>query len=337
MNYNCCLQSQILTVIDPNLVFSNPMPVGGNENIKEVQPFIITSQIPNANLSHCDQNIQYNCTPNDSSSDSYELEKNYCYLSASDNTNFKDYSMKSKSFSSSLSNIQYNQRRKFTPEEDNKLKKIISIYGAKKWDKVALMMPGRTGRQCRDRFHNYLSPSLVNGPWTKEEDKILEQKVLEYGQHWNKISKFFKGRSDNNIKNRWHTYISRHRQFLDKELSNLNDNKKDDDQISSKIENDNCHIYTAEEKSKNDINFDNYSPINYLNDSTSNTHNSVNICLAKSLKNKLNDGNNILDVIPIKSENGNRTLFPPIVPSDENLILPLNHGMLNFLSQFLDH
>ena len=101
-------------------------------------------------------------------------------------------------------------RHKFTPEEDRHLNTLISIHGPKKWDQIALAMPGRTGRQCRDRFHNYLKPTLINGPWTKEEDELLEKKVEEIGQHWNKIAKFFQGRSSNNIKNRWYTYICRH-------------------------------------------------------------------------------------------------------------------------------
>ena len=103
--------------------------------------------------------------------------------------------------------IVFQQRHKFSQEEDIKLNKLVSLYGPRKWDQIALSMPGRSGRQCRDRFHNYLNPSLVNGPWTKEEDELLEKKVYELGQHWNKIVKVFKGRSTNNIKNRWYTYI----------------------------------------------------------------------------------------------------------------------------------
>lgn len=121
------------------------------------------------------------------------------------------------------------QRRKFTPEEDEKLKRIIAIRGTKKWDDIALLMPGRTGRQCRDRFRNYLDPNLTNGPWTDEEDKILIQKVNEYGQHWNKISVFFKGRSNNNIKNRFNTYISKSKHKYGNNDIKIQNNKIDNE------------------------------------------------------------------------------------------------------------
>ena len=77
--------------------------------------------------------------------------------------------------SSSSSHLSH--RHKFSPEEDENLRKLIEINGPKKWDHIALSMPGRTGRQCRDRYHNYLDPVLTNGPWTSDEDNILEEKV----------------------------------------------------------------------------------------------------------------------------------------------------------------
>ena len=46
-------------------------------------------------------------------------------------------------------------RRKFTPGEDERLRNIVLRNGPKKWQKIALEMPGRTARQCRDRYQNY--------------------------------------------------------------------------------------------------------------------------------------------------------------------------------------
>lgn len=159
----------------------------------------------------------------------------------------------SKSLASQLST---NQRRKFTPEEDEKLTRIIAQHGAKKWDKVASFMPGRTGRQCRDRFHNYLKPSLTNGPWTREEDRMLEQKVLEYGQHWNKIVRFFKGRSDNNVKNRWHTYISRHRNLDKNNIQNFSEECSNNGQLKNiNIKENDCDILPVNSKSAKRILF----------------------------------------------------------------------------------
>lgn len=99
---------------------------------------------------------------------------------------------------------------KFTEEEDQKLTRIVMQVGAKDWIKVSQLMETRNPRQCRERWNNYINPCLRTDPWTPEEDILLNQKFLEYGPKWNKISKFFKNRSDNNIRNRW-MMIARHR------------------------------------------------------------------------------------------------------------------------------
>ncbi|EAY03575.1 Myb-like DNA-binding domain containing protein [Trichomonas vaginalis G3] len=94
-------------------------------------------------------------------------------------------------------------RHKFSSEEDSKLKKLVEKYGENDWTTVASEMKTRTARQCRERFKNYLSPKLTNGPWTEEEDKLLEEKFNEYGPKWAKIAVFFPSRSDVNVKNHW--------------------------------------------------------------------------------------------------------------------------------------
>lgn len=107
---------------------------------------------------------------------------------------------------SSNTNKQTTNRHKFTAEEDSLILELVHHHGARRWDFIAQSLPGRTGRQCRDRYRNYLMTDLHNGPWSKEEDEQLIQKVEEFGSHWSKIAKFFKGRSPNNLKNRWYTY-----------------------------------------------------------------------------------------------------------------------------------
>ncbi|OHS99762.1 hypothetical protein TRFO_33722 [Tritrichomonas foetus] len=100
------------------------------------------------------------------------------------------------------------QRRKFTEDEDNKPYEIISRMGARNWRSIAEQMPGRSGRQCRDRYSNYLMKHLRNDPWTPEEDALLLDKYAQFGSHWSEMVCFFQGRSSNSIKNRWYTNIS---------------------------------------------------------------------------------------------------------------------------------
>jgi hypothetical protein len=95
-------------------------------------------------------------------------------------------------------------RRKFTQEEDLKLRSLVESLGMNSWDEIAGYLPGRNGRQCRDRHKNYLVDSLVTLPWTPEEDAIVIQKFHQIGPKWVEIGKLLSGRSGNNVKNRWH-------------------------------------------------------------------------------------------------------------------------------------
>ncbi|KAK8863959.1 hypothetical protein M9Y10_011653 [Tritrichomonas musculus] len=95
------------------------------------------------------------------------------------------------------------QRKLFSIEEDAKLRFLVSQYGNKDFKKIATFMPGRTPRQVRERYKNYLSPEVNNGPWSRDEDALLCQKYMELGPKWSKIADFFPSRSDINVKNRW--------------------------------------------------------------------------------------------------------------------------------------
>ena len=98
-------------------------------------------------------------------------------------------------------------RKLFSQQEDALLTQIMYQQPFETWIAVAEQLPGRTARQCRDRWVNYLSPSNKNGPWSHEEDQLLAEKYLEHGPQWTTIAKFFDGRSENNVKNRWYTYV----------------------------------------------------------------------------------------------------------------------------------
>ena len=103
-----------------------------------------------------------------------------------------------------------NLKIKFTPEEDQKLSQLVLQHGSKDWIKISTLMETRNPRQCRERWNNYLNPSLRTDPFSTEEDLLLDQKYAEYGPRWNKIAKFFNNRSDNSLRNRW-MMIARHR------------------------------------------------------------------------------------------------------------------------------
>ena len=95
------------------------------------------------------------------------------------------------------------KRTKFTLNEDEKLKALVNRYGIKAWHTIAEFMEGKNVRQCRERYYNYLQPHLVNGEWTPEDEQLLQAKIEEYGHKWAKITTFFRGRSEINVKNHW--------------------------------------------------------------------------------------------------------------------------------------
>ena len=98
-------------------------------------------------------------------------------------------------------------KRTFSPSEDQILIRYIYQNGPKNWGMLANVLPGRTPKQCRERWHNHLDPRINKGPWTLEEDKILAEKQKILGNKWSDIAKFLPGRTDTLVKNRWNTSV----------------------------------------------------------------------------------------------------------------------------------
>ena len=111
----------------------------------------------------------------------------------------------SESINKSSSNSQTPRKRRqpFTPDEDQKLRSIVNTVGENDWHLICKFMAGRTARQCRDRWREYLMPSLKLTEWTPEEDSILIEKINECGKKWSIICMSLKGRSETAAKNRW--------------------------------------------------------------------------------------------------------------------------------------
>lgn len=76
-----------------------------------------------------------------------------------------------------------------------------------RWADLAQRLPGRIGKQVRDRWVNHLNPALNHMQFTREDDFLLYEGHAKFGKKWVDISlKAFNGkRSENHVKNRWYS------------------------------------------------------------------------------------------------------------------------------------
>mmetsp|Transcript_6002 Transcript_6002/g.6895 ORF Transcript_6002/g.6895 Transcript_6002/m.6895 type:complete len:356 (-) Transcript_6002:201-1268(-) len=99
--------------------------------------------------------------------------------------------------------------RKWTDSEDRVLLNLVQsqLNSSDKKRKVVVdyktisqYIPGRTSKQCRERYENSLNPDMKRGEWEDEETELILDLMSDYGQNWSRIKEHINNRTYNGIK-----------------------------------------------------------------------------------------------------------------------------------------
>ena len=107
-------------------------------------------------------------------------------------------------------------------------------YKKFEWKKISkrlskILKKHKTPKQCRDRWLNYVNPSLKNEKLSEDELQKLFALQKKLGNKWSKISKEFPEKSENLLKNSFYSTIRRN-------IRRFNKNKADSEKIRGSID-----------------------------------------------------------------------------------------------------
>ena len=106
------------------------------------------------------------------------------------------------------------RRGPWSQGEDAYLTQLVHTQGPLNWVRIAQLIGSRSPKQCRERYHQNLKPTLNHEPISPEEGLLIERLVSEIGKRWAEIARRLHGRSDNAVKNWWNGSMNRRRRLV---------------------------------------------------------------------------------------------------------------------------
>ena len=74
--------------------------------------------------------------------------------------------------------------------EDEILKAAIMKYGLNQWSRISSLLPRKSAKQCKQRWYEWLDPSIKKTEWTRDEDEKLLQLARVFPSQWRTIAPF---------------------------------------------------------------------------------------------------------------------------------------------------
>uniref|UniRef100_A0A7S3PFX3 Myb-like domain-containing protein n=1 Tax=Aplanochytrium stocchinoi TaxID=215587 RepID=A0A7S3PFX3_9STRA len=105
-----------------------------------------------------------------------------------------------------IHHVDKSQGRKWTPEEDDILRKGVEFFAKQKkqidFNSIIANLPSRSVKQAKERWGNCLNPEITKGEWTNDEIKELLTLIAEHGPQWTVIQRNLVSRSMHCIKSK---------------------------------------------------------------------------------------------------------------------------------------